>query len=304
LLYPPLLKRWSRVPFDTRTVRPSLQFATTRFPAITIFHKEKRPRRLFTCTLFRFLHHGILTSSSSSRSYLDCKSFDHRNLPECAFPVISPCPAIHFPILPTCTCNRTSRHHMDRLPSHKHRTIFCSLQPFLQVPQTSVTSSNASTCSSSLWRKKAREMEGSTLLLHFTLTIRLSKPSKLGPARVGFQDQTRGYSRYDRLVGGAHPTGRAARSWVAHECDRPNSPTGAVNIRTNVGNTLRVVREQAVLCCRPVAPQRATHLIASHPTLVGGKGEAPGIRRVSGHDVVQPSVTQCLSLCCELQPQT
>lgn len=33
-----------------------------------------------------------------------------------------------------------------------------------------------------------------------TLTIRLSK---LGPARVGFQDQTRGYSRYDQLVGGA-----------------------------------------------------------------------------------------------------
>ena len=35
---------------------------------------------------------------------------------------------------------------------------------------------------------------------HGGLTIRLSK---LGPARVGFQDQTRGYSRYDQLVGGA-----------------------------------------------------------------------------------------------------
>lgn len=94
-----------------------------------------------------------------------------------------------------------------------------------------------------------------------TLTIRLSK---LGPARVGFQDQTRGYSRYDQLVGGAHPTGRGVRSWVAHECECPNSPTGAVNIRTNVGNTLIVVRDQAVLCCRPVAPQRAMHHIASY----------------------------------------
>lgn len=108
--------------------------------------------------------HGIVTIVPGLRVLRSSET-----LQSCALPVISPCPAVYFPLLPTCICNHTSRHHMDRLPSHtKHRTIFCSLQPFLQVPQTSVTSSNASTCSSSsLWRKRGR-WRSPLLLLHLT----------------------------------------------------------------------------------------------------------------------------------------